>query len=252
MLSPSPRSAVELFHLALLRALRTGPTGDRIALKGGCNLRFFFQSPRYSEDMDLDAERMPVQTLRGAVDRAVQSPLVTRPLAARGIEIVDATKPKQTETTQRWKVGLKVRGYGAELRTKVEFSKRDQLDGVRVEAADPKLMREYQLPGLLLPHYPAEHAVAQKVRALAGRPETQARDVFDLAILLARPGLEPKPVERPVRETALARALALSFADFKGQVVAYLEPEQQAVYDSKAAWEQLQLDVVAWLEGQDR
>jgi len=51
------RECVELFHLTFLRALATRGEGkQRIALKGGCNLRFYFGSVRYSEDMDLDGQ----------------------------------------------------------------------------------------------------------------------------------------------------------------------------------------------------
>ena len=49
----SDRQAVELFHLLFLRQLASGADRARIALKGGCNLRFYFGSVRYSEDLDL-------------------------------------------------------------------------------------------------------------------------------------------------------------------------------------------------------
>ena len=54
----------EAFHVALLR--RLAPTGGipRWRLKGGVNLRLFFGSPRYSEDMDLDADLNARLTLR--------------------------------------------------------------------------------------------------------------------------------------------------------------------------------------------
>lgn len=44
------RQAVEFFHLVFLRALVSrGEDKALFALKGGCNLRFFFGSVRYSE-----------------------------------------------------------------------------------------------------------------------------------------------------------------------------------------------------------
>jgi hypothetical protein len=44
-----PRQSVELFHLVFLRALfATAEDRERVALKGGCNLRFYFGSVRYS------------------------------------------------------------------------------------------------------------------------------------------------------------------------------------------------------------
>jgi len=48
------RQRVELFHLVFLRALvAKGEDKALFCLKGGCNLRFYFESIRYSEDIDL-------------------------------------------------------------------------------------------------------------------------------------------------------------------------------------------------------
>ena len=43
--------------------------------------------------------------------------------------------------------------------------------------------------------------------------------------------------------------MSVSFDDYASQVVAYLEPEQAALYDSKDAWDAMQDAVVATLEG---
>jgi predicted nucleotidyltransferase component of viral defense system len=46
---------VELFHLVFVRALFSELSDKRlVAIKGGINLRFYFQSVRFSEDLDLD------------------------------------------------------------------------------------------------------------------------------------------------------------------------------------------------------
>ncbi|HPK68679.1 MAG TPA: hypothetical protein PKY11_02195, partial [Kiritimatiellia bacterium] len=50
----SPQATVELFHLILLDLLGRKTDRKLYALKGGCNLRFFLKSIRYSEDMDID------------------------------------------------------------------------------------------------------------------------------------------------------------------------------------------------------
>lgn len=50
----------ELFHIEFLRWLGREMKTEYCALKGGTNLRLFFGSFRYSEDMDLD--------IRGIVD----------------------------------------------------------------------------------------------------------------------------------------------------------------------------------------
>ena len=42
----------EAFHLCFLQELLRTFDPKLVALKGGINLRFFFKSPRYSEDME--------------------------------------------------------------------------------------------------------------------------------------------------------------------------------------------------------
>src|SRR5262245_8191520 len=135
-MAASDRQTVELFHLLFLRQLATGADRPRLTLKGGCNLRFFFGSVRYSEDMDLDVLEMPRGTLKNKVDRLLEAPALGLPLQAQGISIDDVSAPKQTDTTQRWKLGLRLAGRSAPLRTKVEFSRRGA-DTERERAAEP-------------------------------------------------------------------------------------------------------------------
>ena len=51
--------------------------------------------------------------------------------------------------------------------------------------ASTEVARAYRLPPFMVNHYDAAAALRQKIGALAGRRETQARDVFDLHHLLA-------------------------------------------------------------------
>lgn len=54
----------EAFHFCFLHRLLQISDIDLYVLKGGVNLRFFFGSPRYSEDMDLDVVAGSVATLK--------------------------------------------------------------------------------------------------------------------------------------------------------------------------------------------
>lgn len=47
-------TAREVVHLLILEELGKLRDGKAVALKGGVNLRLFFGSLRYSEDVDLD------------------------------------------------------------------------------------------------------------------------------------------------------------------------------------------------------
>ncbi len=245
------RETVEFFHLVFLRALLArGENKELIALKGGCNLRFFFSSVRYSEDIDLDVVVISKETLENKVDRLLKSPVVTAPLLSRGVRLGDISSPKQTETTQRWKIGLTVERGVVPLRTKIEFSRRDAIADVAFEMVPAQVLAPYGLTPMLATHYRAPAAIVQKINALAGRPEPQARDVFDLNLLFAHPdAAETKLPAKARRMAAIENAMSVSFDDYSSQVLAYLEPAQAALYDSKVAWETMQDSVVARLEG---
>jgi hypothetical protein len=248
----SVRQSTELFHLVFLRALvAKGEDKGLIALKGGCNLRFFFGSVRYSEDMDLDVVTIAKETLKNKVERLFKSPAVTAPLKAHGLTIVEESAPKQTETTQRWKVGLRRVGDELSIRTKVEFSRRDHIEGTKFEAADREVVRPYGLTPVLATHYTTAFAIRQKIHALAARTEPQARDVFDLALLIARPDVADLALDIAAKkwlDKAIDHAMAISFDEYTSQVVAYLEPSHAEIYADQSMWDAMQEDVVARLE----
>ena len=50
----TPHQQREIFHLLFLERLLKVSDPRAFVVKGGANLRFFFGSPRYSENMDLD------------------------------------------------------------------------------------------------------------------------------------------------------------------------------------------------------
>ena len=54
----------EVFHFCFLERLLKLSDPSIYILKGGVNLRFFFNSPRYSEDMDIDVLAGSVATLK--------------------------------------------------------------------------------------------------------------------------------------------------------------------------------------------
>lgn len=246
----SERQVVELFHLHFVRLLCSGPDKDRFAIKGGCNLRFFFESVRYSEDIDLDIVRTPIHALKEKVGKILEGPALALPLKSRGISLREISAPKQTETTQRWKVGLALEGRSLPLHTKIEFSRRAKTEEAKVEPIAASVLADYQLMPILAPHYPLAAAIRQKIGALVGRSTVQARDVFDLAVLLAKTGGKLDAL-RPVRAQlpkAIERAMDISYGDFKSQVVSYLKPEHIEEYGSREAWEAMQAQVVDQLQ----
>ena len=246
-------SFVELFHLLFLSHL--GQTLDKrfYALKGGCNFRFFFKSIRYSEDMDFDVQVISVDDLRNRVERLLNSKSFRQSLAVRNLSIEHVTASKQTGTTQRWKFGLLTPAASRPLPTKVEFSRRKPFADALLEGVDPAVLHEFGLPPLLASHYPPSVAWTQKVNALACRSVTQARDIFDLFLLLSMGAVDPVASNAGLTPELLReaeqRCLSLRFADFKAQVLAYLKPEQQPAYDNPDMWETMALHVADVLKG---
>jgi len=242
---------VEQFHLLFLAQLARRVKPALFVLKGGCNLRFFHKSVRYSEDMDLDLGEIGAGAFRDKVRELLASRPFAQILEARGVGIERVSEPLQTDTTQRWKLGLRVQGSSLALPTKIECSRRGLEDGVVLGSVDPIVARAYRLPPFMVNHYDGASALRQKVGALAGRRETQARDVFDLHHLLAGGAtLRASPEgEGNVMERARANALTVDFGTFKSQVLAYLEPEAQPQYDSASAWDTIVLEVVEALRG---
>jgi len=245
-----PRTLLEQFHLLFLSQLGRSLDKKAFVLKGGCNLRFFHHSIRYSEDMDLDLSGPARHVVQDNVRAVLRSRPFAEILRARGLAIDHATEQKQTDTTQPWKLGLRMTGAAAPLPTKIEFSRRGLDDDVLFESVDPALVRAYRLPPLMLSHYGPEAAVRQKLEALAHRTETQARDVFDLHHLMAGgAGADAlRDVSRDVASKARANAVAIDFPTFKSQVLPYLPAEDQVAYDSAGVWDAMVLEVVERLE----
>ena len=233
----------EIFHFLFLEELLRISDPRIYVLKGGVNLRFFFKSPRYSEDMDLDVLTGGVATLKKNGYKILESKAFRRSLQAYGIadlSINDPAKAKQTETTQRFRLRL-MTDSGDALPTKVEFSRRaKEPSPYLLEQIEPEIARLYNRRAYRCQHYAGEIAVIQKLHALAGRDVTQARDVFDLSVLgsgghLNRDTIQ-KAVPPDIRRAALQRLGLLSWDEFSGHVLEFLTDDERSNYRRKEAW----------------
>jgi hypothetical protein len=244
------REYVELFHLAFLDLLGRRLDKRSCVLKGGCNLRFFMKSVRYSEDMDVDVADVSKERLADAVDAILGSAALADVLSVPGLSIQRRSAPKQTQTTQRWKIGLVAPGVSAGLHTKIEFSRRAGSGSTAFEPVDPRLVARYGLGPVMASHYDGASAFAQKVNALASRSRPQARDVFDLHLLLASgaAGSAGEGLDAASAADAAENALSISFEVFKSQVLSFLDPDHRSRYDEEDVWNEMVLRVVERLE----
>lgn len=243
----TPLQQREIFHLLFLEQLLRSSDPHLYVIKGGVNLRFFLKSSRYSEDMDIDVFGGAVSTLKKNGYKILSEKSLSRALKTFGIDEIipnDPSKAKQTDTTQRFRLRL-ITSAGDELPTKVEFSRRSAKSDMSpaLDLIDPEIAQRYQRVSFRAQHYNGQDATVQKIEALAGRAQTQSRDVFDLHLLYASGAAQPKVIEQRcgarLRSEAQKRLQALSFEDFQGQVLEFLEFEARARYDSPSIWQEM-------------
>lgn len=253
---PSAAQAIESFHLLFLSVLAS-QRAESFVIKGGVNLRYFFASPRYSNDLDLDLdadetddEAMPrADRQLGKVFEGRALPTVAQ---GAGLSIVRFSQSKSTDTTVRWKVGLARTGGpdGEEMATKIEISARfGSREDTSVERVPDDIVKPYGHMAPLVRHYGRKAATEQKIAALALRSETKARDVFDLDLLrrqLAVPA-NAAPIASEHFIDAAARALELSFGSFQAEVIPFLDPDLAELYQEESSWEYMRDGVATWL-----
>ena len=252
--------AREALHVLVLRRLKDEVPPGSFALKGGVNLRLFFESQRSSEDMDLDGGGEHSLALRQTLSEILRSSWLDAGLRAVGLQGVEYSgKPaKNTDTTFRMKM-MVLNGGGIRLHTKIEVSMRGRpsSDPVTEDEADGGIVRTYDVADagpLTVPHYPVSPATRQKIGALAGRATPEARDVFDLYVL-SRGDLAnvDAPYLRrwlPTDHLVLARerVWALDYPSFLDQVAEFLGESDRARYGTRDAWETRQLFVSEMLD----
>ena len=245
------RQLREVFHLSFLaQLLKISPA--LFVLKGGTNLRFFFRSPRYSEDMDIDVLGGSVATLKKNGYKILESAALRRSLRSFGIAdllVSDSDKAKQTSTTQRFRLQLLTES-NERLPTKIEFSRRNEGKAFVRQNIDNSVVFPYHQISFPCQHYPASVAAEQKLEALANRTAVQARDVFDLYILgLGGHDLSAaREIEPETRDRALEQLLLLDFESYSGQVLPFLEQDSLNRFKTPKAWAEIHDFVFGLLE----
>jgi predicted nucleotidyltransferase component of viral defense system len=244
---------IELFHLAFLNVLPSHVRRDNYIVKGGVNLRYFYGSVRYSEDIDFDAQFGERWKMRAQVDAALESKALSVQMRPRGITIANINMAKDTDTTQRWKLLLAAPGHRDTISTKVEFSRRNGDTRYELETVPRDIVRPYGLLSPSLQRYLPASAIEQKIAALALRSITQARDVFDLDHLFRThpDALALGAIDSGLLATAIDHCIGIDYDAFSAQVIPFLDEETTALYGAAEAWEQMKESVVDHLSGLD-
>jgi len=120
-----------------------------------------------------------------------------------------------------------------------------------VEAVPSQILRSYKMAPLLVPHYDTASAIQQKIQALAHRTVLQARDIFDLFVLSPQydnAQKHPFEIGKAVLKTAYGNIFLVEYPQFRDTVVSYLGVEDQKLYSSTTAWDEIKLQTAHFLE----
>lgn len=195
--------------------------------------------------MDLDVvSQIRPETLEKAVDSILQNQAFTASLATQGIQRIVFSKPKQTDTTQRWKISVFIAMDNA-IQTKIEFSRRkDKIDYLK-GVPDPELLRKYKAMPFATQFYEAPQMAKQKIAALAAPSRYALRDLFDIHHLIFTNNVPLKDISLDVDEAekAIDKINRFTYKDFSQQVLPYLSPELFSLYEDKPAFDRLKEEV---------
>ncbi len=188
--APSPHKGIQLsreyLQALVLAALQRAGAMVPLAFQGGTALRFLYQLPRYSEDLDFALERPGAGTdlradLRGFIET------VRRDLVHQGYTI----ELKLRDERAVWSGHVRFPGLPHELGLSPHAS---QVLSIKVEVdtyppagagLETSIIRRFEL--LHLQHHDRPTLLAGKLHAILARPHTKGRDLFDIAWYLAEP-----------------------------------------------------------------
>ena len=250
-----PVQVAESFPLAFLQALATRANLAAWALKGGANLRFFYLSDRFSEDIDLDTFDIEPWAFQERVDQTLASDLLKRTLGVLGSRIEYVNPKERSETKSKWVIGIRYQSETDAVYTQIEVSHRayPYRDFVKVEPVSPAATAPYAaaLRRPTFGHYLPRAAIAQKVDALWGRDVRQPRDVFDLDVLfrVAPDAVGRGDIDEADLRAAITRVVEIGYDEFRAKVLSFIEPAMLPLYEPVEAWEGMQMTVIERLEG---
>ena len=152
---------IEKDHKLLMRNIVQSLADTPYVLKGGTALMFGYDLDRFSEDLDFDS----VKKLN--LETKIKENLPP------GFEIVEITKPKDTNTVQRYKVTYITPNGKRRLKIETSYRKKD------ISKEDYSLIDTMQI-------YNIDFLLDNKLKAAhdGDAPRTTARDLYDIQFIV--------------------------------------------------------------------
>jgi hypothetical protein len=238
------QAALELTQVRVLSAIFNKVVNREILLKGGFAMRVAANSARPTKDIDLQANGASMERVQGLVRSAINE--LTK---SNILDDVKISEPKQTETTQRWKIGGRIKGGETPVHLTIEVSRRglipaDMTRAIRFERQGTGV------PPAIIECYSPKAIAAAKFDALASPMREAPRDVFDLDVLISM-RVEPpvhifanKYTEQELLEKLQIVSDKLDKMDFetvKSQLLPHLPPGMKKNFGA-SEWETMRLN----------
>jgi predicted nucleotidyltransferase component of viral defense system len=152
---------IEKDHKLLMRNIVQSLADTPYVLKGGTALMFGYDLDRFSEDLDFDS----VKKLN--LETKIKENLPS------GFKIVEITKPKDTNTVQRYKVTYITPNGKRRLKIETSYRKKD------ISKEDYSLIDSMQI-------YNIDFLLDNKLKAAhdGDTPRTTARDLYDIQFIV--------------------------------------------------------------------
>lgn len=243
--------ARDLVQARLLGAIFSNSVRNEIALKGGFAMRVLTGSKRFTKDIDLAASpTIPTQIVQSYIRKAIND------LRGTGmIQDLIISEPKQTDTTQRWKIGGKVGNH--EINLTVEVSRRNRLEPSSIEKIPYQCM-----PGkngaVPIACINLENMVTAKLDCLNSPIREAPRDIYDL-FLMIKMDVKPTPealkkygaenIAR-LKDQLWAKLEKMDFPTAQQQLISFLPPDVAKTITADV-WDEVRLEVgdrvTAWM-----
>ena len=218
-----------------------------LVIKGGMAMRVAHdRHARATKDIDMDASHdIPLATLQQIIRKAID--VSTRDQLLTDVKI---TEPKQTETTNRWKIAGTDPRTGQVLHLTVEISRRDEINENDVRQLTYGCDK-YEWVQV----YKDEIIAFQKIKALMSPTREAPRDISDLYLLIQASVQSPVP---QLRQWLKAGGVAnleqmwekverMDSKMFKTEVLPSLPPTPDGQYMYQD-WEKIRLTVAEKVE----
>lgn len=242
------QAALELAQVQFLSSVFKKVVDREIVLKGGFAMRVVANSARPTKDIDLHANGASKERVHALVTNAISD--------LKKLNILDnlrVSEPKQTDTTQRWKINGQVGETPVHLT--VEVSRRGLVPKELVQSVKYE-RKGLGVPPAIIESFSPTAIAAAKFEALSSVTRESPRDFFDMDLLISMQAEPPVHIFagnysdeelRKKLEIIAEKIDKMDYDTIKSTLVPSLSPELRKNF-GREQWESMCINAYLHLE----